>query len=199
MKKAVILDASPRRGGLVSAMTSRIASGLEAGGWEVETVDVTSCRVAPCRGCMACRTTGECVLSSDDSQRVLALMRCADAVIIGAPCYWGNMPGTLKLLLDRIVYGLMTTDHRGIPHGLLRGRRYAIVTASTTPWPWNILMHQTSGTVRAIREVFGTAGFRLAGAIQAGGTRRLAGIPSPSLLHRCDRIARRLTRGSAPR
>lgn len=195
--KAVVLDASPRRNGLVSAMASRIAGSLIDGGWTVETVDVTGCRVAPCRGCMTCRSTGQCVLQPDDAQRVLALLRDADAVIVGAPCYWGNMPGTLKLLLDRIVYGLMTTDARGIPHGLLRGRRYAIVTASTTPWPWNLLFRQTSGTVRALREVFGTAGFYLAGAIQVGGSRRLSGRLTPRLLRSCDRLAHRLNRATA--
>lgn len=26
---------------------------------------------------------------------------------MGAPCYWGNIPGQMKLLFDRIVYGMM--------------------------------------------------------------------------------------------
>ena len=120
--KALILNASPRRGGLVTAMTSRIASALTDHGWETVTIDVSDCRIAPCRGCMACRSTGRCTLPDDDAQHILSLMRETDALIVGAPCYWGNMPGTLKLLFDRMVYGMMTTDRRGIPHGLLKGR-----------------------------------------------------------------------------
>ena len=193
--KALILNASPRRGGLVTAMTSRIASALTDHGWETVTIDVSDCRIAPCRGCMACRSTGRCTLPDDDAQHILSLMRETDALIVGAPCYWGNMPGTLKLLFDRMVYGMMTTDRRGIPHGLLKGKRSAVVTASTTPWPWNRLFRQTSGTVRAIHEVIRTAGYRSAGTIQAAGTRHLNGNPPSALLHRCDRIALRLSRG----
>lgn len=176
-------------------MTSRIASALTDHGWKTATIDVSSCRIAPCRGCMVCRNTGRCTLPDDDAQRILSLMRETDALIVGAPCYWGNMPGTLKLLFDRMVYGMMTTDRRGIPHGLLKGKRCAVVTASTTPWPWNRLFRQTSGTVRAIHEVIRTAGYRSAGTIQAAGTRNLNGNPPAALLHRCDRIARRLSRG----
>lgn len=197
--KALVLNASPRRNGLISTSTERIASRLTALGWTVETVDVTDCRVTPCRGCMACRSTGRCVLPDDDAQRVLALMRESDALIIGAPCYWGNMPGTLKLLFDRMVYGLMTTGRRGIPHGLLKGKSCAIVTASTTPWPWNRIFYQTSGTVRSLCEIVGIAGYRITGTIQAGNSRRLDGVPSPKILRRCDRIADRISNRQARR
>ena len=32
--------------------------------------------------------------------------------MMGAPCYWGNIPGQMKLLFDRIVYGMMRDTPR---------------------------------------------------------------------------------------
>ena len=79
----------------------------EQRGDKVQTVYTNDLSIKPCIGCMACRTKEKCVLGEDDSQRVLKMMQEADAIIMGAPCYWGNIPGQMKLLFDRIVYGTM--------------------------------------------------------------------------------------------
>ena len=95
-----------------------------------------------------------------------------DALVIGAPCYWGNMPGTLKVLFDRMVYGLMGESPRGVPLPLHKGKRAIIVSTSTTPWPFNIWFRQTRGTVRALREILKWSGFHVMAAIERGDTRQ---------------------------
>ena len=47
-----------------------------------------------------------------DSQWVLKMMQQADAIIKGAPCYWGNISGQMKLMFDRQVYGMMRDTNR---------------------------------------------------------------------------------------
>ena len=42
-----------------------------------------------------------------DAQRTLQKIQWADVLIVGSPCYWGNMNGHLKVVFDRIVYGMM--------------------------------------------------------------------------------------------
>jgi len=37
----------------------------------------------------------KCLLAEDDSLPVLHLMQQANAIIMGAPCYWGNIPGQM--------------------------------------------------------------------------------------------------------
>ena len=101
--------------------------------------------------CMQCRAKDFCVLPDDDSQRVLQLIKDSYAIVIAAPCYWGNIPGTLKLLFDRIVYGMMDESQRGFPKPLHKGKRCVLVSTSTTPCPLNILMHQSRGAIRALR------------------------------------------------
>ena len=124
----------------------------EKNGDKVETVFTNDLDVRPCTGCMACRSKERCVLPEDDSQRVLRLMQAADAIIMGAPCYWGNIPGKMKLLFDRLVYGLMRDTPR-FPEPLMKGKKCILVSTCTTPWPFNIWFAQSRGAIRAMREI----------------------------------------------
>ena len=166
----------------------------EARGWGAvtEEVRIADLTVHPCTGCMACRSRLECALPEDDAQRVLAKIKACDVLIVGAPCYWGNMPGTLKVLFDRMVYGLMGESPRGMPRPLHKGKRAVIVSTSTTPWPFNIWFHQTLGTVRALREILKWSGFRIVNTIERGGTRQKP--VSEKDLARCRRIMRKACR-----
>lgn len=170
--KILILNASPRIGGNIATMLQVIQQECEAQGAEVESVWVQNLSVKPCMACMKCRSSLKCVLPADDAQRVLALIQACDALVVGAPCYWGNMPGTLKLLFDRIVYGMMGENSLAVPKPLHKGKRCVIVTASSTMWPFNILANQTRGVVRSLNEILGWSGFKTVKTIQKAGTFR---------------------------
>lgn len=186
----LVLNASPRPGGTVSQMLDALAGEAAARGHAVTRVRVQSLRVHPCTGCMTCRTARRCVLPDDDAQRVLGLLEACDVLVVGAPCYWGNMPGTLKLLFDRMVYGLMGESPRGLPRPLHRGKRAVVLTACTTPWPFNRWFRQSAGTEKALREILKWSGFRIVQSIQRGGTKNRPLTPKD--LERCRRAARRL-------
>ena len=108
----LIINGSPRKKGLISQMLSIMQEEAETQGDTVEMVYTNDLTVKPCAGCMACRAKEKCVLAEDDSQRVLKMMQQADAIIMGAPCYWGNIPGQMKLMFDRQVYGMMRAFSR---------------------------------------------------------------------------------------
>lgn len=167
----LILNASPRPRGIISQMLGIIRDEAERRGATVEVEHVQQLSLRPCMGCMKCRSSHQCVLPQDDAQRILRLIDQCDALIIGAPCYWGNMPGTLKLLFDRIVYGMMGETPKGFPKPLHKGKRAVVVTSCTTPWPFNILYNQSRGVVRALREILGWSGFKMVATIQRGDTR----------------------------
>lgn len=169
--KVLILNGSPRRSGNISRLLDAAAEELTARGAEIERLHSFDLHAAPCTGCMACRSSLKCVLPPDDSLRLLSAIKRCDALLIGAPCYWGNMPGQIKMLFDRIVYGMMGESPRGIPRPLHKGKRAAIIATSTTAWPWNILFGQTSGVVKSLREILKWSGFRIAGTLQRGGTK----------------------------
>ncbi len=168
--KVLILNSSPLPYGAISQMLNAMADELSDCGFEVTQINVNNLDITPCRGCMHCRSAHQCSLHEDDAQRVLSLMQQSNRIIFGAPCYWGNMPGTLKVLFDRIVYGLIFHSQSGTPLPLMKGKKAVVVTTSTTQWPWNRMFHQTSGVIRALSEIFRWSGIKLIGSLQRGDT-----------------------------
>ncbi len=189
----LILNASPRRHGNISQMVEVMADECRQAGVEVQTVTVQQLDIRPCLGCMKCRAAHNCVLPEDDAQRVLKLIQQADALVIAAPCYWGNIPGTLKLLLDRIVYGMMDESEKGWPLPLHKGKRCVLVSTSTTPWPFNRIMHQSSGAIRAMKEVCRYSGLKTVATVEKGGTRHDTTL-SEKDERRCRKAVRKLMR-----
>lgn len=189
--KILIINSSPRRQGNISKMLDLMKQ--EAESLEVETnyIRASELKVHPCIGCMKCRETLKCCLPEDDAQQVLHFIEEADALIIGAPCYWGNMPGTLKVLFDRMVYGMMGENSMGIPLPLHKGKKAIIVSTSTTPYPFNILYNQTRGVVKALKEILKWSGFKVVKAIERGGTRKHSGLSEKEMI-RCKKIVHKL-------
>ena len=167
--KILIINSSPRKKGMLSQMLGIMREEAEKRGDSVEEVWTNDLTVKPCIACMACRKKGACVLPEDDSQRVLRQMQSADAIIMGAPCYWGNIPGPMKTMFDRQVYGMMRDTNR-FPEPLMKGKKCILVSTSTTPWPFNKWMNHSHGTIKALRFVASYAGFKVVKEIERGGT-----------------------------
>ena len=186
----LIINGSPRKKGLISQMLRVFHEQAIASGIEVTEVYANDLQIKPCMGCMACRSKRHCVLPEDDAQRVLALIQQADAIVIGAPCYWGNIPGQLKLLFDRIVYGMMRDTPR-FPEPLMKGKRLVCISTSTTPFPFNILMNQSHGAIRALREIGRFSGWKIVATIERGGTATRPQL-SPRDISKCHKAFRKL-------
>ena len=188
--KLLIINGSPRKKGLISQMLRVFHEQAIATGVEVTEVYANDLQIKPCMGCMACRSKRHCVLPEDDAQRVLALIEQADAIVIGAPCYWGNIPGQLKLLFDRIVYGMMRDTPR-FPEPLMKGKRLVCISTCTTPFPFNILMNQSHGAIRALREIGRFSGWKIVDTIERGGTATRPQL-SPRDISKCHKAFRKL-------
>lgn len=188
--KLLIINGSPRKKGLISQMLRIFHEQAIATGIEVTEVYANDLQIKPCMGCMACRSKRHCVLPEDDAQRVLTLIEQADAIVIGAPCYWGNIPGQLKLLFDRIVYGMMRDTPR-FPEPLMQGKKAVFISTSTTPFPFNILMNQSRGAIRALREIGRFSGWKIVDTIERGGTATRPQL-SPRDISKCHKAFRKL-------
>ena len=186
----LIINGSPRKKGLISQMLRIFHEQAIASGIEVTEVYANDLQIKPCMGCMACRSKRHCVLPEDDAQRVLTLIEQADAIVIGAPCYWGKIPGQLKLLFDRIVYGMMRDTPR-FPEPLMKGKRLVCISPSTTPFPFNILMNQSRGAIRALREIGRFSGWKMVDTIERGGTATRPQL-SPRDISKCHKAFRKL-------
>ena len=186
----LVINGSPRKKGLISQMLGIMREEVENRDDQVQTVYTNDLCIKPCVGCMACRTKLKCSMSEDDSQRVLKMLQEADAIIMGAPCYWGNIPGQMKLLFDRIVYGMMRDTPR-FPEPLMKGKKCILVSTCTTPWPWNIWFKQSRGAIRAMREICRYSGFKIVATIERGGTAKQSQLTEKDK-KKCRKAIRRL-------
>lgn len=168
----LIINGSPRKNGNVAHMLKEMKLTAEEAGAEVKLINISELNVKPCIGCMKCRTAKECCLPADDSLNVMQLIKRADSMVIGAPCYWGNMPGQLKMLFDRMVYGLMGESESGMPQPLHKGKRAVIVTVCNTIFPFNIIFKQSRGTANALKEILKWSGFKVIKTVERGGMRK---------------------------
>lgn len=159
MKKAVIINASPREAGA----TARVIEGIErrlGADYATERIDLGPAAIAPCRGCNACRPDGVCALKRDTATIAGELIAGADLIVFATPCYWGNIPSTLKAVLDRNV---TTFEHfrDGMPKPKLSGKKAIFLVAAGSAFPRSRRANQATGTLRALRVACGAGDIRV--------------------------------------
>ena len=184
--KVLVLNGSPRKNGTIENILKKLTENIPC-----DFIDVRELNFEACIGCMFCRKSGKCILQKDDAHVIAEKIKAADVVVIGSPCYWANMSGKLKMLFDRIVYAMMSESKSGIPVPLNKGKKCIIATACTTPYPFNLLARQSSGTLRVIKEITKYSGFSCIGVIQKGGTKKSREL-TKSEIARCNRLNRKI-------
>lgn len=167
--KVLILNSSPRHNGNISKMLDRAAETATAKGALCRVINLYDKEIRNCVACMACRTKLSCPVN-DDMSEIAEAVKEADRIVIGAPCYWANMPGILKNMFDRLAYIFITEGKHGIPAPLLKHRKALVISTATTPMPFARLFGQTSGTVKSIHRILKMGGMKTVPSIQVGGT-----------------------------
>ncbi len=191
--KILILNGSPRLQGTVVSLLKAVTAELETE-HNLEWIDVCSLSMRFCTGCMRCRETGDCILPEDDAQRIGQKIRQADLLLIGTPTYWGNMSAPLKLLFDRTVPIFMGESPAGIPIPRQKGKKAVVVTACSTPWPFNVLCAESRGAIRAVKEVLHYGGYQLVGTLVQPGSKKTPGL-STALVAKAHRLGKKLRSG----
>ncbi len=174
----LFLNSSPRKTGVTATLLKIIADEARSAGAEVEWVDVNKLSIRPCIGCLKCRPDKKCILPKDDGHRMGELLERCSGLVVGVPTYWGSMPGQLKILFERNVpvleyYELYTWR---FPKPRHKGKPAAIVTASLSPFPFNLLPSQGTGALRSVKIPLNAAGFDIRATINVPMTRDTAHI-----------------------
>ena len=185
----MVLNGSPRKKGTVATLLKAIADGA-AERHEVEWIDVYDLKMKPCIACMKCRPDRECVLLEDDAHLVGRKIREAGGLVVDTPTHWGNMSAQLKLLFDRNVPVFMGEKVNGMPIPRQKGKPAVIVTACTTPWPFNFLAGESRGAIRAVHEVLHYGGYKILGKLAKPDSKKKPEI-SQKLLKRGREMGRR--------
>jgi len=146
--KALILNASPRTTGATALALGMLEERLRDT-YEVRRINLGAKPIAPCMGCLACRPDGRCVLPRDGATEAGDAITEADLIVFAAPCYWGNVPSTLKAVLDRNVTSF---EHfrEGMPKPILAGKKATLLVVTGSSFPRSRSSSQAGGTLRAL-------------------------------------------------
>lgn len=104
--KVLLINGSPRKDGNTCVALAEIARQLAEQGVDSETVWVGNKAVRGCIACGKCRENGDnrCVFGDDVTNTVIGKMKGCDAIIIGAPVYWGQPAAQALALQQRMLY-----------------------------------------------------------------------------------------------
>jgi multimeric flavodoxin WrbA len=93
--------ASPRKKGNTAWTVERILEGAQKQGARTRAWHSSELFVNTCRGCLSC-VRGEGCVVNDDMQGIYRELKSADALVLGAPIYMGQMSAQAKTFTDRL-------------------------------------------------------------------------------------------------
>lgn len=161
--KVLFINGSPRRSGVTATILSAIRDNISSD-HSIEWFDVYTLKIKSCYGCLKCRPNKKCILPYDDSHLLSDKIKQADILIIGSPTYWGNIPGPLKTLFDRLVTTFEYVELKKpikIPIPQLKGKRAVIVVASAAPFLYNQKFSQSRGAIMALKTILKSGGVKI--------------------------------------
>ena len=102
MKRVIAVAGSARRDGNSDTVLDRALAGMRKArpDLQVEAIIPSEMQIEPCRSCNACWESGNCVID-DELQEMYPRFESADYIVVATPIYFTNVPGELKVLIDR--------------------------------------------------------------------------------------------------
>ena len=159
----LIVNASPRKNGITTSLLAEAERTINSTR-DVDVVRIHDLTMKPCIGCLKCRPDKACVLPRDDAQILAEKIKRSDLLILGAPVYWGNMPGTLKIFFDRNVPLFEYCEAKAIryiPRPQLKGKKAILIVSGGAPFPYNLLPSQSRGTIRSLKTILKAGGVKI--------------------------------------
>lgn len=100
------INGSPRKNWNSDQMLDHALQGAREAGAQVEKIHLGDLRFSGCRSCFACKrlggkSFGRCAVA-DDLQPVLEKILQADGLILSMPIYFGDVPGMVRNLMERL-------------------------------------------------------------------------------------------------
>ena len=104
--KVLLINGSAHKQGNTFLALSEVAQTLEKNGVEAEIVQLGN---KPVRGCIACgqckmKQLNRCVFDDDVCNRIVEKLDEADALIVGAPVYYGQPNGAVLAVMQRVFF-----------------------------------------------------------------------------------------------
>lgn len=177
MKKALAILGSPRKNGNAAKMLNIAVENAKHSGYEIAFFNLYETKIELCKGCMACKRSGVCIIK-DDIIPIREVLLACDLLIISSPTYFANVSAPIKNMFDRLVGAIMDDNNSPIPKPKLSHKqKYLLLVTCNTPFPFDRLAGQSSGCLKNMREFFHIAGMKSIGNVVFAGTRGKNQIP----------------------
>lgn len=110
-KKAIILNASPRKNANTASLLKEAQQGAKDAGAEVEYINLGDLKYKGCISCFACKrkgatTNGLCAFN-DELRPVLERILQADVLILGTPIYYSYPTGMFRNFIERLFFPIL--------------------------------------------------------------------------------------------
>ena len=106
--KVIGIVGSPRKNGNTNIVVQQILEGAAEAGAETRTFLLNEMNYRGCQACDYCKSHEKCKLE-DDLTELFEEMARAEGAIFGAPIYFAQFSGQMRLFLDRC-YSLINSD-----------------------------------------------------------------------------------------
>lgn len=176
--KIVVINASPRQEGAVSALVDAISGSAAENGAEIEHLKLAGLNIKHCTFCMACyrdaeSPIGRCSLD-DDMKWILPKLKAADGYIMATQVSSGHANAVFKTFFERCAYTAGSSKGKilwlkGIPVTRFTDRRRfaaTIATAGTIPTWLRVLCDTATSEMKELAKCAFNA--RVIGSIYAG-------------------------------
>lgn len=91
---------SPRINGNTDKLLDKVLKKFKNKHNKIEKVIISSYKIAPCRECIGCKTTGICVIE-DEMDKIYKKIYLADVVALASPIFFMSLPAHVKAMIDR--------------------------------------------------------------------------------------------------
>ena len=98
--KVVGMVSSPRKNMNTDTFVTKALEGAQSIGAEIEKIYLNDLEIKPCQACERFPAPDYCFYR-DGMEKIYDVLANADALVIGAPAYFGYFSAQLKLLIDR--------------------------------------------------------------------------------------------------
>jgi multimeric flavodoxin WrbA len=135
-----------------------LLTALEATGMETEFIKLSTCDIEPCRACLGCVDSNQCVIG-DDGNVLAEKAKAADALIIAGFTPYSAIDGRCKAFMER----LYPLRHK---HGFMQGKPGGAIVTCAIPEDCQHLPKACENGVQAIQAYMMEEGMNFLGAVK---------------------------------
>jgi multimeric flavodoxin WrbA len=115
--KIMAFNGSPRKKHNTDILLNKALEGAKSKGADTELIHLYDYNYKGCKSCFSCKlingkSYGKCAMN-DELTAILKRASEADALIFGAPIYFGLITGEMKSMLERLLFPFLVYDKEG--------------------------------------------------------------------------------------